>query len=112
MITPQDVNPYNRRLGGFGRDAVSDVGLAKPAETSEYTMNVMHQKSDIENNILEVMKTKLKVYDERLVKLEDIILDKFINENKFCTFVSDFIKFLEAVCLWTMVILLWKKVFN
>jgi len=51
MITPQDVNQYNRRLGGFGRDAVSDVGV----ETSEYTRNIMHQKSDIENNMLEVM---------------------------------------------------------
>ena len=35
----------------------------------EYTRNIMHQKSDIENNMLEVMKKNLKVYDERLVKI-------------------------------------------
>ena len=74
----------------------------------EYTRNIMHQKSDIENNMLEVMKKNLKVYDERLVKIEE----KFKNETKCCTFVSDLLKFSEAVCLWTMVILLWKKVFN
>ena len=41
----------------------------------------MHQKSDIENNMLEVMKKNLKVYDERLVKIEE----KFKNENKYET---------------------------
>lgn len=62
----------------------------------EYTMNVMHQISDIENNMLEVLKHKLKVYDERLVRMEEKILDK----NKYFTCVSDWFKILEAVCLW------------
>jgi len=35
----------------------------------EYNMNI-HQIPDIENNILEVMKKKLQVYDERLIKVE------------------------------------------
>ena len=78
----------------------------------EYTRNVMHQKSDIENNMLEVMKKKLKVYDERLVRMEEKIWNNPKCENKCFTCVSDWFKFLEAVCLWTMVILLWKKVFN
>ena len=71
----------------------------------EYTMNIMHKIPDIENNML-------KVYDERLVKLEEIIWEKFKYENKYFKCVSDWFKFSEAVCLWTMVILLWKKVFN
>lgn len=78
----------------------------------EYTINDMHQviplKPDIENNMLEVMKHKLMLYDERLVRMEEKIRDK----NKCFTCLSDWFKFLEAVCLWTMVILLWKKVFN
>ena len=74
----------------------------------EYTRNIMHQTSDIENNMLEVMKKNLKVYDERLVKVEDKLKDKF----GCISCISDCFKLLEAVCLWTMVILLWKKVFN
>ena len=78
----------------------------------EYTINNMHQviplKPDIENNLLEVMKHKLMLYDERLVRMEEKIRDK----NKCFTCLSDLFKLLEAVCLWTMVILLWKKVFN
>ena len=75
-------------------------------------MNVMHQKPDIENNMYEVMIHKLKLYDERLVRLEAKIRDKFKNENKCFMCVSDLFKILEAVGLWTMVILLWRKVFN
>jgi len=71
----------------------------------EYTMNVMHQKSDIENNILVHMKSKLKIYDERLVKLEDKIFDKF-------SCISDCCKVVEVVCLWTLVIMLSVKVFG
>jgi len=71
----------------------------------EYTMNVMHKISDIENNILVDMKNKCKNYDERLVKLEDKIFDKF-------SCVSDCCKLLEVVCLWTLVIMLSVKVFG
>jgi hypothetical protein len=82
----------------------------------EYSRNDMHQviplKPDIENNMLEVMKHKLMLYDERLVRMEEKIRDKTKCENKCFTCLSDWFKFLEAVCLWTMVILLWKKVFN
>ena len=78
----------------------------------EYTINNMHQviplKPDIENNMLEVMKHKLMLYDERLVRMEEKIRDK----NKCFTCLSDLFKIAEAVLLWTMVILLWKKVFN
>jgi hypothetical protein len=97
----------------------------------EYTRNIMHQIPDIENNasaiapgvipvssragsyvdwsnILEVMKKKLKVYDERLVKLEDKIFDK--GNCIYC--LSDWCKFAEVVCLWTLVIMLSIKVFN
>jgi hypothetical protein len=70
----------------------------------EYTMNVMHQKPDIENNIV-VMKHKLKVYGERLVKIEEKVFDKY-------SYVSDFCKCVEVICLWTLVILLSVKVFN
>ena len=74
----------------------------------EYTRNIMHQTSDIENNMLEVMKHKLMLYDERLVRMEEKIRDK----NKCFTCVSDLFNLLVTVSLWTMVILLWKKVFN
>ena len=78
----------------------------------EYTRNNMHQviplKPDIENNMLEVMKHKLMLYDERLVRMEEKIRDK----NKCFTCVSDLFNLLVTVSLWTMVILLWKKVFN
>ena len=74
----------------------------------EYTRNIMHQKSDIENNMLEVMKKNLKVYDERLVKIEDKLEDKI--DCMSC--ISDCCKLLEAVCLWTLVIMLSIKVFN
>jgi len=74
----------------------------------EYTMNNMHQIPDIENNILEVMKTKLKVYDERLVKLEDKVFEKL----GMGSCVSDCCKLMETVCLWTLVIMLSLKVFN
>ena len=78
----------------------------------EYTTSIMHQviplKPDIENNMLEVMIHKLKFYDERLVRLEEKIRDK----NKCFTCLSDWFQILETVSLWTMVILLWKKVFN
>ena len=74
----------------------------------EYTRNIVHQIPDIENNILEVMKTKLKVYDERLVKIEDKVFEKFGMGR--C--VSDCCKLMETVCLWTLVILLSIKVLN
>lgn len=79
---------------------------------TEYTSNIMHQIPDIENNKFEVMKHKLNVYDERLVRLEERIREKFKYDNKCFTCLSDLFKIAEAVCLWTMVILLWKKVFN
>jgi hypothetical protein len=75
----------------------------------EYNMNI-HQIPDIENNMLEVMKKKLQVYDERLVKVEKKIWDNFKDENKCVKCVSDWFIILESVGLWTIVILLWKKV--
>ena len=78
----------------------------------EYTMNVMHQKPDIENNMYGVMIHKLKLYDERLVRLEEKIQDKFKYDNTCFGCVSNLFQILEAVGLWTMVILLWRKVFN
>ena len=73
-------------------------------------MNI-HHIPDIENNILEVMKKNLQVYDERLVKVEKKIWDNFKDENKCVKCVSDLFIILESVSLWTLVILLWKKVF-
>ena len=92
----------------------------------ESTMNIMHQIPDIETgifygekhpnneerklfNMLEVMKNKLNVLNERLVKVESELFDKLIKETK-C--VSDCCKLLETVCLWTLVIMLSIKVFN
>ena len=74
----------------------------------EYTRNIMHQTSDIENNMLEVMKKNLKVYDERLVKLEDKLKDKI----GCLSCITDCCNLLETVCLWTLVIMLSIKVFN
>lgn len=51
----------------------------------EHTMNIMHQTPDIENNILEVMKNKLKIYDQRLVQVEEKIWEKGKYENKYFT---------------------------
>ena len=74
----------------------------------EYTRNIMHQKSDIENNNYELLKNKLNVHDKRLVKLEDKLEDKI--DCMSC--ISDCCKLLETVCLWTLVIMLSIKVFN
>ena len=74
----------------------------------EYTSNIMHQKSDIENNNYELLKNKLNVHDKRLVKLEDKLEDKI--DCMSC--ISDCCKLLETVCLWTLVIMLSIKVFN
>ena len=77
----------------------------------EYTRNAMHQvvplKPDIENNIV-VMTNKLKAYDERLSKLEDKLDDKLTCFS--C--VSNCVKLLEGVCLWTLVIMLSIRVFK
>ena len=72
-----------------------------------YTTSIMHQIPDIENNKYEIINNKLKDYDERLKKIEDKFNDKFNCAS--CIF--DFIRLLEGVCLWTLVILLCKKVF-
>lgn len=72
----------------------------------EYTKSVMHQIPDIENNMYEVIKNKLKIYDERLVKLEDQTEDKIGNRLTECC------RFCEGLCLWILVINLCIKVFN
>jgi hypothetical protein len=75
----------------------------------EYTMNIMHQIPDIENgNKYEVMNHKLKIYYERLVKIEQKIDDKF----SCCYHLSSFVRFAEGVCIWTILIMLWIKVMN
>jgi len=107
MITPQE---YTRSVMHHppsifptekSREDLGNSLLAKPATN-------FLQIPDIENNVLEVMKKKLKVYDERLVKLEDKIFDK--GNCIYC--LSDWCKFAEVVCLWTLVIMLSIKVFN
>jgi len=95
----------------------------------ESTMNIMHQIPDIETglfygerhpnneerklfNMLEVMKNKLNVFNERLVKVEAELWDKLIKENKCVIWISDCCKLMETVCLWTLVILLSIKGLN
>ena len=95
----------------------------------ESTMNIMHQIPDIETgmfyeekhpnneerklfNMLEVMKNKLNVFNERLLKVEAELWDKLINENKCVICVHDCCKLAETVCLWTLVIMLSIRVFN
>ena len=106
----------------------------------EYTRNEIHQvvplKPDIENNIV-VMTNKLKVYDERLSKLEDKLDDKLtcsscvfncegfseprsgienprssidVTDRRSVKSTED-VKLLEGVCLWTLVIMLSIRVF-
>lgn len=74
----------------------------------EYTTNVMHQKPDIENNNYELLKHRLRLYDERIVKLEDKLEDKV----GCMSCISCCVRLLEGVCLWTLVILLSLKVFG
>lgn len=72
------------------------------------TTNAMHPMSDIENNLLEGLKCKLKVLDKRLEELEEKFAMKFDMNcgNRF----SVFIRFLEGVALWTLVIIIAVKV--
>jgi hypothetical protein len=81
------------------------MNIITPVEYTMNTMHTMHNIPDIENNMYEVLKNRLKVYDGRLVKLEDKI-----NEKYNC--VTDCCRFLEGVCMWTLVIMLSIKVFN
>lgn len=64
--------------------------------------------SDIENNLLEGVKYKLKVLDKRLEELEEKFAMKFDANcgNRF----SEFIRLLEGVALWTLVIIMAVKV--
>jgi hypothetical protein len=75
----------------------------------EYTTNIMmHQKHDIENNYYELLKKKLHVHDQRIIKLENKIENKIGCMSGIFTCVTC----LENVCLWTLVILLSIKVFS
>ena len=65
--------------------------------------NTIH---DIENNMYEVLKNKIKNLDERLSKLEEKLDERMLDKM-----VSKWCGFLEGVTLWTLVILLLVKVF-
>jgi hypothetical protein len=91
----------------------------------DYTTNIIHAARDIENNIgfsnvavngtkvkewYDVLKDGIKVHDRRLCELEKKFKDKFGNSVINC--ISDCTRFLEGVCLWTLVIMLCMRVFN
>ena len=73
----------------------------------EYTVNALHhQVADIETNMYEVMKNKLRVYDRRLCELEAIF-----NGHKREHYIEYFCSILAGSCMWILIINISVKVF-
>lgn len=73
----------------------------------EYTVNALHhQVADIENNMYEDMKNKLKVYNRRLCELEATF-----NGHKREHYIEDVCGILGGTCMWILIINISVKVF-